>query len=87
MQVVAVDKIKEAQVRYPSANTHLMGWLQILTHAEFKSESDLRVTFGDIRGFNFEFKFPIPETTISVHTLINFESQVVYIVDIKPGNQ
>lgn len=86
MKVVAINRIKEAQQRYPAAQNHLQGWYQILSQGDFKSERDLRTTFGDIRGFNYQFKFPVPETTLLIHTLINFESQVAYIEEIKPGN-
>lgn len=86
MNVVAIDKIKEAQVRYPAARENLEGWYQILSFSNFYSEEDLKATFGDMRGFNYKYKFPIPESTLLVHTLINFESQVAYIEEIKPGN-
>ena len=86
LKVVAAQRIKEAQQRYPAAHMHLDGWYQILSQSEFNSEQSLRAAFGDIRGFNFHYKFPIPETTLLVHTLINFESQVAYIDTIKPGN-
>ncbi len=87
MKVVAINKIKDAQLRYPAAQHHLYGWYQILKNSDFFNERDLRSTFGDMRGFNFQYKFPIPETTLLVHTLINFESQVAFIEEIKPGNQ
>ena len=86
MKVVAINRIKEAQQRYPAAQSHLQGWYQIVSQGEFKSEQALRTTFGSIRGFNHEFKFPVPETTLLIHTLINFESQVAFIDEIKPGN-
>ncbi len=86
MRVVATQKLKEAKLRYPAAHWHLDGWYQIIKQGDFFSESDLRATFGDMRGFNFQFKFPIPETTLLVYTLINFESQVAYIDTIKPGH-
>ncbi|TQV87874.1 hypothetical protein [Aliikangiella coralliicola] len=86
MKVVAINRLKEAQIKYPAAHRHLYGWYQILRHGDFFSEKALRATFGDMRGFNYQYKFPIPETTLLVHTLINFESQVAFIEDIKPGN-
>ncbi|WP_210330355.1 hypothetical protein [Aliikangiella sp. G2MR2-5] len=86
LRVVATEKIKEAQQRYPAAHMHLDGWYQIVSQTSFLTEHALRATFGDIRGFNFQYKFPIPETTLLVHTLINFESQVAYIEQIRPGN-
>ncbi|WP_444997093.1 hypothetical protein [Aliikangiella sp. IMCC44359] len=86
MKVVAVNRMKDAQVRYPAAHNHLNGWLQIIGNSDFFSEQELRETFGDMRGFNYQYKFPIPETTLLVHTLINFESQIAYIEEIKPGN-
>ena len=86
MKVVATKKIREAQSRFPAAHRHLHGWYLIMSRGDFFSENDLRATFGDMRGFNYQFKFPIPETTLLVHTLINFESQVAFIDEIKPGN-
>lgn len=86
MKVVAIDRIKKAQQRYPAAQNHLLGWYQIVRQGNFKNEQELRTTFGDVRGFNHEFKFPVPETTLLIHTLINFESQVALIEEIKPGS-
>lgn len=86
MKVVATKKIKDAQSRYPAADKHLCAWFLIMSRGDFYSEQDLRATFGDMRGFNHQYKFPIPETTLLVHTLINFESQVAFIDEIKPGN-
>lgn len=86
MKVVAIDRVKDAQIKYPSAHEHLLGWLQIMSHTDFYSEAELRAAFGDMRGFNFQFKFPIPESNLLVHTLINFEAQVVLVEEIKPGN-
>ncbi len=87
MRVVATNKIREAQIRYPAANDSLCGWYQIVSQSDFFSESDLRATFGDMRGFRYQYKFPVPETTLLVHTLVNFESQVAFIEAVKPGNQ
>ncbi len=86
MKVVAAHRIKEAQAKYPGAELQLLGWYQILSQSEFNSEQELRETFGDMRGFNYHYKFPIPDTTLLVHTLINFEAQVAYIEEVKPGN-
>ncbi|MDH5628797.1 MAG: type II toxin-antitoxin system HigB family toxin [Gammaproteobacteria bacterium] len=86
MVVVASDRVKEAQLRYPGADHYLQGWYQILSKGSFKSEAALKVVFGDIRGFSHQYRFPIPESTLLVHTLINFESQVALIEEIKPGN-
>jgi len=86
VKVVAIDRIKEAQQRYPAAQNHLLGWYQIVSQGDFKNEQELRTTFGDVRGFNHEFKFPVPETTLLIHTLINFESQVALVEEIKPGS-
>ena len=86
MKVVAINRIKDAQIRYPAAHNHLQGWFQIVSRGEFRSERELRAAFGDMRGFNYSYKFPIPETTLLVHTLIHFESQVTLIEEIKPGN-
>jgi mRNA-degrading endonuclease HigB of HigAB toxin-antitoxin module len=86
LKVVAINRIKEAQARYPAASEKLAGWYQILSQGDFYSEKALLSTFGDMRGFNYQYRFPIPETTLLVHTLLNFESQVAYIDEIKPGN-
>ncbi len=87
MNVVAVNRMIEAMSRYPAAEDHLNGWYQILSMGTFASEEALRDTFGNMKGFNYKFRFPIPETQLLVHTLINFESQVAYIEEIKPGNR
>ena len=86
LKVVATNRIKDAQARYPAAEKHLKAWYLIMSRGDFHSEHELRSTFGDMRGFNHQFKFPIPETTLLVHTLINFESQVAFVDEIKPGN-
>ncbi|WP_168204064.1 type II toxin-antitoxin system HigB family toxin [Aliikangiella coralliicola] len=86
MKVVATNKIKDAQLRYPAAHKQLEGWYQILHEGNFYSDRALRATFGDMRGFSYQYKFPVPGTTLLVHTLINFESQVAFIETIKPGN-
>lgn len=86
MKVVATNRIKAAILNYPGTEELLKGWYQILRRGNFHSEQDLRDTFGDMRGFNYQYKFPIPDTPLLVHTLINFESQVAYIEAIKPGN-
>ena len=86
MRVVSTKKLIEAEERYPAAIEHLQGWYQIMKQGEFYSEQSLRDAFGDMRGFNYEFRFPIPNTTLLVHTLINFESQVSLINEVKPGN-
>ncbi|WP_196139427.1 type II toxin-antitoxin system HigB family toxin [Aliikangiella sp. G2MR2-5] len=86
MKVVAINKLTEAQSKYPAAQDYLKGWYQIVSRGDFSSEEDLRATFGDMRGFNVAFRFPIPKTTLLVHTLIDFKAQVALIEDIKPGN-
>jgi len=85
MKVVATERLKEATIRYPAAKSHLLGWYQILSNSDFKNEKALRDTFGDMRGFSHRYRFPVPETTLLVHTLIHFESQVALIHEIKPG--
>lgn len=86
MKVVSINRIKDAQKRYPAARDKLAGWYQILSQSTFKSEKALLSTFGDMRSFNYQYRFPIPETTLLIHTLLNFESQVAFIEEIKPGN-
>jgi len=85
LKVVAVNRIIEAQERYPKAYQHLQGWYQIMRESKFRSPEELRKTFGDIRGFNSSFKFPIPETTLLARTFINFEAQVVLVDDVVAG--
>ncbi|MGX5175030.1 hypothetical protein ACUR5C_13495 [Aliikangiella sp. IMCC44653] len=85
MQVVAMNKVRDAQEKYPSADGHLNGWLQILSNGEFFNESSLKETFGNIQNYKNEYRFPLPETTLMVHTLINFEAQVALIKSIQPG--
>ncbi len=86
MKVVAANRIIEAQARYPSAHEHLQGWFQIISQTDFESPEELRVVFGDMRGFNSSFKFPIPESKLLAHTSINFAAKVVLINDVVPGN-
>lgn len=86
MKVVAANRIVEAQARYPSAFEHLQGWYQIVSQTDFDSPEDLRRVFGDMRGFNSSFKFPIPESNLLAYTLINFSAKVVLIEDVMPGN-
>lgn len=86
MQIVAINKLLQARLQYPTADDNLQGWYQILSQGDFDSENALKSTFGDMRGFNHRFKFPIPDSRLLVHTLINFESQIAYIEKIIPGN-
>ena len=86
MKVVAASRLIEAQIRYPSAHEHIQGWYQIISNTDFHSPEDLRKVFGDMRGFNSSFKFPIPESKLLANTLINFAAQVVLIDDVVPGN-
>lgn len=86
MKVVAINCLREAQKKYPGARDLLQGWYQLLSRGEFRNEGALKSTFGDMRGFNYEYKFPVPETTLLIYTLINFETQVAFIDAIKPGN-
>ena len=72
--------------RYPGASDELIGWYQIVNQTDFYSEQSVASAFGEMRGFDYQYKFPIPGTTLLVHTLINFESQVLLIKQIKPGN-
>lgn len=87
MNIVATNEFAKARLHYPSSDENLRGWYQILSQSEFFTEKSLRSVFGDIRGYNQRFKFPIPDSSLLIHTLINFESQVVLIEEIKSGNQ
>ena len=87
MKIVAINKFNQARLQYPASVESLCGWFQIISKGNFNSETALRSAFGDIRGFEHRFKFPIPESSLLVHTLINFESQVALIEMIKPGHQ
>jgi|GEM_PF-1551467 len=86
LKIIATNRLNQALIEYPNADKSLRGWYQIISQGEFYSETALRATFGDMRGYNYEFKFPIPDSALLVHTLINFESQVAYIDHIHPGN-
>ena len=85
MNIVATQKLEEALSRYPQANNELIGWYQILNQGSFYSEHSMRSTFGGMHGFDYQYRFPIPGSTLQVHALVNFESQVLYIDQIKPG--
>lgn len=85
MKVVAAARIIEAQEKYPAAHEYLHGWYQIIKQTNFSHFDALYQTFGDIRGFKAGFKFPIPETDLLVHALIDFSSHVVFIEQVKPG--
>ena len=87
MKVVAINRLTEAQIKYPAAAKSLGGWYQVLSNGSFASEADLQATFGDMHGFNCDFKFPVPGSKLIIHALINFESQVACIEKILPGNQ
>ena len=86
LKVVAVNKVSEAQARYPSAHDHLQGWYRIVSQTNFSSPEELRMVFGDMRGFNTSFKFPIPESKLLANTIINFEAKVILIEDVVQGN-
>ncbi len=86
MIVLAVDKLVEAQIKYPSAINHLQGWYQIVCQTDFDSAESLREAFGDMRGFNSSFKFPIPVSNLLVHTTVNFAAKLIIIEEIKPGS-
>ena len=86
MKIIAAEKIIDAQSRYPSVHDHLQGWYQIVSETDFSSQEELREVFGDMRGFNSSFKFPIPESNLLAHTMINFDAKVLLVEDIVPGN-
>lgn len=87
MKIVAANRIIEAQERYPSAHDHLQGWYQIISQTDFQTPEELREVFGDMRGFNTSFKFPIPNSNLLAHTTINFCAKVILVENIIPGNQ
>jgi len=86
MNVLSVNKLYDAQTKYPSALKYLQGWYQIVKQTDFASADALRESFGDMRGFSSSFKFPIPVSSLLAHTTINFDAKVLIIEDIKPGN-
>jgi len=86
LKVLSVNKLHEAEIKYPSAIKHLRGWYQIVKETDFASADAMREVFGDMRGFNSSFKFPIPVSSLLAHTTINFDAQVLIIEEIKPGN-
>jgi len=86
LKVIAAKRLIDAQSRYPSAHEHIQGWYQIIKETNFSSPEELRNVFGDMRGFNSSFKFPIPESKLLAHTSINFAAGVILINDVIPGN-
>lgn len=86
MIVVASQRIKDAQLRYPTASQHLLGWYQIISKGDFYTEKALKNTFGNLQVFNYNYKFTIPENRLLINALINFESQVAFIDEIKPSS-
>jgi len=86
LKIIATNRIVEAQAKYPAAHEHLQGWYQIISQTDFEDPEQLRVVFGDMRGFKSSFKFPIPESNLLAHTSINFEAKVVLVEDVIPGN-
>ena len=86
LKVIAVNKLIEAQARYPSVVSHLRGWYQIVRFTNFDTPEELRRVFGDMRGFNTSYKFPIPESNLLAYTSINFSAKVILIEQIIPGN-
>lgn len=86
MNVLAVNKVLEASTVYPSAYLSILGWYQIIINTDFSSPESLRNVFGDMRGFNSSFQFPIPVSSLLIHTQINFDAGVVLIDSIKPGH-
>lgn len=86
LKVVATYRIVDAQARYPSAHEYLQGWYQVVSQTDFSSPEDLRMVFGDMRGFNTSYKFPIPESNLLTHTSINFNANVILVEKVVPGN-
>ncbi len=85
MIVVPKNKIANAQELYPAANEKLLGWYQVIKEGKFRSDTELKETFGQLNQFENKFAFKIPGTTLLVHTVLNFETQVAYIKKIQPS--
>ena len=85
MNIVATHKLKDALSRYPAANSALIGWYQVLNQGKFQSEQSMHSTFGGMHDGDYQYRFPIPGSSLLVHALVNFESQVLFIEQIKPG--
>jgi mRNA-degrading endonuclease HigB of HigAB toxin-antitoxin module len=86
LNILSVNKLHDAQSKYPSAIKQLQGWYQVVKQTDFVSADALRETFGDMRGFRSSFKFPIPVSSLLAYTTINFDAKVLIIEEIKPGN-
>ena len=86
MNILSINKLHDAQSKYPSAIKQLQGWYQVVKQTDFASADALRETFGDMRGFRSSFKFPIPVSSLLAYTTINFDAKVLIIEEIKPGN-
>lgn len=86
MNILAVDKLVEAQIKYPSAVQYLQGWYQIVRQTDFASPTALREAFGDMRGFRSSYKFPIPVSSLLVCTTTNFGAKLVIIEEVKSGS-
>jgi mRNA-degrading endonuclease HigB of HigAB toxin-antitoxin module len=86
LNIVATHKLSEALSKYPSANNALIGWFQTVNQGDFYSEHSMRSTFGQMHGRDYQYRFPIPGSTLLIHALVNFQSQVLFIDQIKPGN-
>jgi len=71
-------------LNYPAAEVSLLGWYQILKQSDFQSEMSLYSTFGEISGFDYQYKFPVPDTSLVIHVLVNFATQVLFIKQIVP---
>jgi len=85
MIVVPRNKISQAQELFPAANDNLIGWYQIIKQSAFACEEELSETFGSLNPFKNQYEFKIPGSTLLVHTIVNFETQVAYIDRIQPG--
>jgi len=86
LNILSINKLHDAQSKYPSAIKQLQGWYQVVKQTDFASADALRETFGDMRGFRSSFKFPIPVSSLLAYTTINFDAKVLIIEEIKPGN-
>ena len=85
MIVVAKNKLMKALEMHPIANQPLLGWYKIISESSFNSESELRSTFKNLSCANEQIDFSVPGTDLHIRTLINFDTQVTLIENIRPS--
>lgn len=80
MQIVTFKRIREFSKKYPDAKTALEEWYYKTSGAQWKSLSDLRMTFNsaDYIGNN-RYVFNIKGNQYRLVAIIIFGSQKVYI--------